>query len=413
MKPRRVLHVTRQLNYGSAVVLEQITQRLDRVRYEPVIAFETNEQSIIRKRLTDSSIKTIDTTSADNIRPSKSQRSDKPRNISKLLEIRFGNKISDVYLSLKSAYRFARHQAPKVRSFIKLIRDYKIDLVHTHSNISHAKPEVMAACITGKPCVAHAHAYMEPTLVEKIFSKFINAHIYISSDVAGHYYNRGFPRSNGKIIHNGVDLKSYPHNFNSKEIRSEFNFKADDILVGLIGRIDWWKGHDYFLEAFAKAAKKISGLRGMVIGEPSADEKNLRFFNMLRKRVNTLNLDDKFIFTGYRQDVPRLMSTLDIVVHASSEPEPFGLVAIEGMASGKPVVATSAGGILDIIQDGINGLLVPCKDSKAMAAAIMELALNKNKAVDLGKAARQRIVDKFTVEHQIQAVEKLYDSLIG
>jgi glycosyltransferase involved in cell wall biosynthesis len=413
MRPRCVLHVTRQLNYGCAVVLDQLAKNLDRNRYEPVIAFETNEQSTIRKNLTDSSILTIDTLSADHNHASQNPKPDKPYNISKLLEMRFGKKTADTYLSLKSAFRFARHQAPKVRFFLNLIREQKIDLVHTHSNISHAKPELVAARLAGIPCVAHAHAYMEPTQVEKILSKWVDAYIYISNDIAEHHYRRGFPRSNGRIIHNGVDLKRYPENGTSKEVRSEFNIKADHILIGLIGRIDWWKGHEYFLEAFAEAANKTPALRGIVIGAPSTGEKNLRFYKMLREKSAALNLKDKLIFTGYRQDVPRLIAAIDIVVHASSEPEPFGLVAIEGMASGKPVVATEAGGILDIIQNNVNGLLVPCKDSKAMAEAIMELAFNKKKAEDLGRAARQRIVDKFTIKHQTLAVEKLYDSLLS
>ena len=106
------------------------------------------------------------------------------------------------------------------------------------------------------------------------------------------------------------------------------------------------------------------------------------------------------------------MAALDVVVHASSQPEPFGLVVIEGMAAGKPVVATAAGGVLDIIQDGVNGLLVPCKDSKAMARAIIKILSDRDKAEQIGNAARQRIFEKFTVQHQVTSVQNLYDSIL-
>ena len=129
--------------------------------------------------------------------------------------------------------------------------------------------------------------------------------------------------------------------------------------------------------------------------------------------MNSLGLKEKAIFTGLRNDVPRLMAALDVVVHASSQPEPFGLVVIEGMAAGKPVVATAAGGVLDIIEDGVNGLLVPCKDSKAMARAIIKILSDRDKAEQIGNAARQRIFEKFTVRHQVTAVQNLYDSILG
>ena len=111
--------------------------------------------------------------------------------------------------------------------------------------------------------------------------------------------------------------------------------------------------------------------------------------------------------------MPCLVAALDVVVHASSTPEPFGLTVIEGMAAGKPVVATAAGGVLDIIEDGVNGMLVPCKDSKAMARAILQILSDRDKAKKMGLAARRRVTEKFTVQHQVTAVQKLYDSILG
>jgi glycosyltransferase involved in cell wall biosynthesis len=153
----------------------------------------------------------------------------------------------------------------------------------------------------------------------------------------------------------------------------------------------------------------------LIVGEVWNDKggKNHRYYKRLKSLVRSLDIDDKIIFTGFRSDIPRFISAFDIVVLASSEPEPFGLVVIEGMAAGKPVIATASGGILDIIEDGVNGLLVPCKDSKAMAEAILEIVFNKDKAQRMGLAARRRVAERFTMERQIKAVEELYDSLLG
>jgi glycosyltransferase involved in cell wall biosynthesis len=134
---------------------------------------------------------------------------------------------------------------------------------------------------------------------------------------------------------------------------------------------------------------------------------------MLQSLTKSLGLENRVVFTGFRTDVPRIVQALDVVVLSSSAPEPFGRVVIEGMAAGKPVVATAAGGVLDIIDDKVNGMLVPCKDSAAMADAVLELLSDREKARQIGIAARRRVEEKFTVQHHVAAVQGLYDAILG
>ena len=137
---------------------------------------------------------------------------------------------------------------------------------------------------------------------------------------------------------------------------------------------------------------------------------NIEYNNRVHSLVKSLNLENRIIFTGFRSDVPSLMRAMDVIVHASTTPEPFGLVIVEGMAAGKPVIATAAGGVLDIIEDGVNGLLVPIKDSGEMAKAILYLISNPGKAKEMGLAARRHVAQKFTIQHQITSMQNLYDS---
>lgn len=165
----------------------------------------------------------------------------------------------------------------------------------------------------------------------------------------------------------------------------------------------------------AEVVKRNYNIKGLIIGglaELSYDSSS-RYLDRLHVMVKFLGLGEKIIFTGHRSDVPCLVAALDVVVHASSTSEPFGLTVIEGMAAGKPVVATAAGGVLDIIEDGVNGLLVPCKDSKAMARAILQILSDRDKAKKMGLAARRRVTERFTVQQQVTAVQKLYDSILG
>jgi len=416
MKPRRILYITRISKGGVAVVLDQLARGLDRRRYEPIVLFDTNRQSHIRQKLFESDIKTIDLGTFHNQQLFDSPQPIKSRNMGDRVENLFGKKACNTYFSLKSFYQFLCHDVPKIRLFLRIIRENGIDLVHTHNDLHRGKAEIVAAWITGVPCISHNHAFHKLTYFDKMFSRFIDSFIYISNEIAKFHIAQGKPRLKGTVIHNGVDINKFTQLYDSKLVRREFGIKPDESIVGIIGRIDNWKGHEYFIEAMANVSKQIPALKGLIIGELETNvavDRNRQYLNKLKLLINSMGLEGKIIFTGFRDDVSRLISAIDVVVHASSTPEPFGLVIIEAMAAGKPVIATADGGVLDIIEDGVNGLLIPCKDSKAIAQAILRIIFNKNETKRMGFEARCRVAEKFTVERQIKNVEELYDSILG
>jgi glycosyltransferase involved in cell wall biosynthesis len=417
VKTRKVIHITRSAKGGVPVVVDQLVRGLNRNKYEPIVAFETNIQSDIRQKLHESNFKTINLK-----RSMKKQISiySKPRknfNISNRIEKQFGKRVSQFYFTLKHFKKFIVRQVPRIKPFVKVFKENRVDLVHTHSNLYLGKPEVMAASILGIPCVSHNHGYFNLTHFDKLFAHLVNKFIYISKDVAQFYISMRKPQfeRNGIIIHNGIDMRKFALSYNADSIRDEFGIKPDQPLAGIIGRMDSWKGHDYFLEAISKANKQISDLKGLIIGDFETDvaiNYNRQYMHKLKKLIRRLGLKEKIIFAGYRNDVPRIISALDVVVHASSTPEPFGIVIIEGMAAGKPVIATASGGVLDIIEDGVNGILVPCQDSDAMAKAIVQIISNPDQANKIGMAGYQCVKNKFTIENQIRALEELYDSIL-
>jgi len=416
IKPQRVLHVTRLAKGGVAIVLDQLVRRYDRQRFEPVVLFDTPQSSEIRDKLVSSEIQTIELCKSRDILQEKLSAPAPPkRNAGGFIEDKFGKKALQVYLSLKSVWHFLCRDAPKVKLYLRIIKDNKIDIVHAHSDFRKGKPEIIAAKIAGIPCVTHRHGYSSYTSFDNLFTDFTQANIYISNHVAEYHLAQGEPRSKGKVIHNGINLSDYNKPSDSSEIRKEFGCVAGEALVGLVARIDWWKGHEYFLEALAEVVKAKNNIKGLIIGGLAElnYESSSRYRDKLHSMVTYLGLEKKVVFTGHRSDIPDLVAALDVVVHASSTPEPFGLVVIEGMAAGKPVVATDAGGVLDIIEDGINGLLVPCKDSKAMGKAILLLLSDHDKAVRMGHSAKQMVAKKFTIKKQVDAVQQIYDSVLG
>jgi glycosyltransferase involved in cell wall biosynthesis len=414
MKPRRILHITRIHAGGVAVVVDSLVRGLDRKRYEPIVLFYTHEQSHIREKLSELDIKIIGLKPYSKKYGIASSKPKNRKNIGELIEAKFGKRACQYYLSIKEFFYFFLQEAPKIKFFMQTIRENRIDIVHTHSDLHKGKPECIAAWLTGIPCIIHNHGYPIFNCFDKFFLMFVDQFIHISSNVAEHHIANGTSPQKGNIIHNGVEISPYIRKYDTALVRRELSVKQDEILVGLIARIDWWKGQNYFIEAMGQVAKTIPNLKGLIIGEIYNDRngRNRQYLNRLRSLVRSLKLNDKIIFTGFRSDIPRLISSLDVVVHASSEPEPFGLVIIETMAAGKPIIATAAGGVLDIIQDGVNGLLVPCKDSKAIAQAIIKIISNPEWARQIGLAARRRVAETFTIQHQVTAMQQLYDSVL-
>jgi glycosyltransferase involved in cell wall biosynthesis len=128
--------------------------------------------------------------------------------------------------------------------------------------------------------------------------------------------------------------------------------------------------------------------------------------------TQTLGLANHLIFTGFRSDIPQIMAMSELVVHSASEPEPFGRVVVEAMLAGRPVVATAAGGVLDIIEERVTGLTVPPKDVAAMTGAIQYLLQHPEDAAAMGQRAQQEAGKRFSVEQHVHSVQSLYQQIL-
>jgi glycosyltransferase involved in cell wall biosynthesis len=199
------------------------------------------------------------------------------------------------------------------------------------------------------------------------------------------------------VVHDGTSLPAHV-----REI-------AGAPLVGLVGRISPWKGQDVFLRAAAEVAARFPEARFQVIGAALFAEQE--YERQVRQLAADLNVPVEF--TGFRSDVGNLIEQLTVLVHASTSGEPFGQVVIEGMAAGKPVVATAGGGVLEIVDHGMTGLLVPMKDHSAMAGAISQLLADPAHATAMGQRGRQRVLKHFTIEQTADRMQGVYDSMLG
>jgi glycosyltransferase involved in cell wall biosynthesis len=211
------------------------------------------------------------------------------------------------------------------------------------------------------------------------------------------------------VIGSGVDLSKFSPSRASASSNEPNTARSK--IVGLVGRICPWKGQHIFIEAAALVHARCPNVRFQIIGAALFREHDYEL--ELRRTVEQQRLERVVEFTGFQSDVARAISGLDILVHASTVGEPFGQVIVQGMACELPVIATKGGGVPEIVQDGVTGLLVPMGDAPAMAHAICRLLEDTSSARNMGVQGRKRAVEHFTIERSTQRLMEVCERVIG
>jgi glycosyltransferase involved in cell wall biosynthesis len=195
------------------------------------------------------------------------------------------------------------------------------------------------------------------------------------------------------------------------DVRAELGVRDSDVLVGIFGRIVEWKGQREFVQAMLQAMARNPHLVAVIVGDVSDGPKS--YLDEVRAIIDASPFADRFIVTGYREDVARFYAAIDIAVHASTLPEPFGMVIPEAMAAGLPVIATDAGGPREIVNHGVDGLRVPPSDVGAMADAILELSFDPARRQAMGARGKAVVARKFTIERNAESVRNVYEALLS
>ena len=188
---------------------------------------------------------------------------------------------------------------------------------------------------------------------------------------------------------------------------------AGDVLrVGLVATFARWKGHETFLRALAMLPASLR-VRGYIVGGPVYETSGSQTsVSELREVVRAVGIEDRVGFTGFVPDASKAMRALDIVVHASTDPEPFGLVIAEAMACGKPVVVSRAGGASELIEPGVNALAFTPGEAGELAQRIEELARDANLRERLGRTGRSMAEQRFNRRRMASELAPIYESLV-
>ena len=410
MKRRRVLYFSHTAKGGSAESLYWLLSAVDKAKFEPKLLLHSLENSVLSEKVANLGIPVIALDQNPRLDSERDQNS--RRKIAHAGPIAQTKRSKEPIASLKDFRKFVLRDLPKIPGIMRVIRREQIDLIHFNAGLRNTKAPLVAAWLTGTPCICHVRKLERLSKFDGIFARLAEKIIFVSQAVAEVYFDLGLPKEKGAIIHNALDTSEFSKSHDVQQIRNEFGCVADVPVIGVVGRLDWWKGQDIFVQAVERLARHFPTIRGLIVGESEQSPKNRAYLEKLQRLVQSLGLEERIVFTGYRKDVPAIMSAMNVVVLSSTEPEPFGRVVIEGMAAGKPVVATAAGGVLDIIDDGRNGLLVPPGDADAMADAIQALLSDRERADRIGREGRRDVEEKFTVGRHAILVQDLYDAVL-
>ena len=221
------------------------------------------------------------------------------------------------------------------------------------------------------------------------------------------------PLSTDKVllVHNGVDSNKFdPSKIDSKKVRNEFHISDKIILIGMLARFSWGKGHEEFLFAANKLKEKYEDIRFMIIGEPSYGEEE--YANKIKQMCVDYNIEDIVIFTGFRKDTPDVLAALDIFAFPSHS-EAFGNALVEAMSMGKPSVCSASDGVLDIAVDSYTSYLFKKQDAVDFTNQLEKLIISKELRESFGRNARKRVLENFDMEIYINNLVAIYEKSLG
>ncbi len=312
--------------------------------------------------------------------------------------------------------RFAINYPRAIRALVRLIRREHVSIVHT--NTIHNLYGVTAARVARVPHVWHFREIVWQSgalrRLELWMARHWSTRIIVTSNAVAAMYgaNDRWPVQLVRVP-NGVEVDRFTPG-ESPKVRAELGVEPNQTLVGIVCRLDPWKGVEEFLEAAANVASHESRVVFAVVGGPIIGQES--YEATLHEKARALGIADRVRFTSWRYGpsaMPDVHRALDILVLASRQPEPFGLVVLEAMASGTPVIATAHGGPLDIIEDGRTGDLVPPGDTAAMAAAIVALVNDPARRARVGALARERVITHYTAEQYVAGVDAVYREVVA
>jgi glycosyltransferase involved in cell wall biosynthesis len=305
------------------------------------------------------------------------------------------------------------------RQLRQLLRSLGTDVIHSNG----LKHHVLAAWARAQqtPLVWHIHEYVTPrpltrTLLRRSARRVAVA-VANSHSVARDLAVAAGPELRIETIYNGIDLHEFAPSRGPAD-RADLDALAGwpaaapgTVRIGLVATFGRWKGHDVFLRALASLDPALP-IRAYIVGGAVYDTAGSQYsLDELRGMTTAAGLEGRVAFTGFVPRTAPVLRALDVVVHASTQPEPFGLAIAEAMACGRAVVVSDAGGASEIVDAGTTALTHPPGDAAALSHTLATLVNDEGQRARLGAAARIAAMERFDAETFAAGFADVYESV--
>jgi glycosyltransferase involved in cell wall biosynthesis len=382
---------------GSYYSLLYLSENLDRRRFEPVIVFHRDHILIPRFRKAQLTVHILNRPHPFRIRMLEKCGS---RYRPFLAPLRLIQKVGNAVKFVGASMRWAR-----------FLRQQHIDLIHLNNSVTKNHDWMIAGLLTGTMCVTHERGINHSfSLLARLFARRLNAVMCISNAVRDCLLQHNVTSRNVHVVPNGLDPGLFVPERPTEDVRAEYGISKDSPVIGIIGNLREWKGQEVVLRALPDILLMFPNLTCMLVG--NAGEGDRQYERRLRALVAELAIEKHVIFTGYRQNVADILSSIDVPIHASILPEPFGRVLLEAMAMRKPVVASRDGGVMEIVVDGVTGFTFTPGDSEALADSVIKLLSNPRLRKEFGDAAFLRLTSHFHVSQNVEKTVAIYEALL-
>jgi glycosyltransferase involved in cell wall biosynthesis len=299
-----------------------------------------------------------------------------------------------------------------LKQLMSVLRTQAIDILHCHEQKSDLYG-FLAARLCGIPVVATGHSWNRANLtltfyesIDALLLRFFNRVVPVSRKLKGMMRRFGIPADKLQVVPNGVDLTKFgKRSADAERLRKELGILPAERVVGNVGRLVEVKGQKYLMEAAKGIIRRYPEVKFLIVGDGPLKSRLLR-------QVATLGIENHIIFAGFRDDMPDLYSVMDVFALSSND-EASPMTIFEAAAAGLPIVATKVGGIVDVITDRQNGLLVEPHDSKTLSQAILYLLENEAESDRLGKTAALTVLRQHSIEVMVRSYETIYEDVLG
>ena len=286
----------------------------------------------------------------------------------------------------------------------RIVEKYEIDIIHLHTQIQRDLFGIFVVKKMKVPCISHLRSdvsYGFDYTRANFCNEFVTCYLANSKSIKSHWIKLGLADEKSKVIYNGLLLK----NVKPTDIRKEWEIGNDvKYIIGCVGRLTREKGHTFLLNAFKHLSETMPDTILMIVGD-----------GLIKKEIellaNELGVREKIIFTGHQLNSLEMIAAFDLLI-VPSKSEPFGLVTIEGMQVGTPVIGTNSGGIPEIIEHNKNGLLVEYNDVKGLSAAIKKLLNDEQLQSEVIKTGYKTVNDRFSMVRYVNDLDEIYERIL-